>query len=112
MTETEVWLQIIRTSVEIEISRIESAKSVDEVNLHHFATERLLSLIVDLSAYNKLWRYADEAGELCTELDKKMWEAVNMHRDLYIAEINGQYEQKKLAKVLKKEGEKNNGKRE
>lgn len=35
MTETEVWLQIIRTSVEIEISSIKSAKSVDEVNLHH-----------------------------------------------------------------------------
>ena len=98
MTETEVWLQKIRTSVEIEISRIKSAKSVDEVNLHHFATERLLSLIVDLSAYNKLWRYADEAGELCTELDKKMWKAVNMHRDLYIAEINGQYEQKEQKK--------------
>lgn len=98
MTETKVWLQIIRTSVEIEISRIESAKSVDEVNLHHFATECLLSLIVDLSAYNKLWRYADEAGKLCTELDKKMWEAVNMHRDLYIAEINRQYEQKEKSK--------------
>jgi hypothetical protein len=98
MSETDVWLNIIRTATEIEISKIESAKSVDEVNLHHFATERLLSLIVDLSAYNKLWRYADEAGELCTELDKKMWEAVDMHRDLYIAEINGQYEQKEKNK--------------
>lgn len=105
MTETEVWLQIIRTSVEIEISKIESAKSADEVNLYHCAAECLLSLIANLGAYNKLWRYADEAGELCTELDKKMWKAVNMHRDLYIAEINGQYEQKKLAKVLKKDGE-------
>lgn len=98
MTETEVWLQNIRTSVEIEISKIESAKSVDEVNLYHCAAECLLSLIADLSAYNKLRRYADEAGELCTELDKKMWEAVNMHRDLYIAEINGQYEQKEQKK--------------
>lgn len=99
MTETEVWLQIIRTSVEIEISKIESAKSADEVNLYHCAAECLLSLIADLGAYNKLWRYADEAGELCTELDKKMWEAVNMHRDLYIAEINGQYEQKEQKKL-------------
>lgn len=99
MSETEVWLRIIRTSVEIEISSIKSAKSVDEVNLHHCAAECLLSLIADLGAYNKLWRYADEAGELCTELDKKMWEAVNMHRDLYIAEINGQYEQNKQKKL-------------
>lgn len=99
MTETKVWLQIIRTSVEIEISRIKSAKSVDEVNLHHCAAECLLSLIVDLSAYNKLWRYADEAGELCTELDKKMWEAVDMHRDLYVDAINGQYEQKEQKKL-------------
>lgn len=99
MSETDVWLNIIRTAVEIKISGIESAKSVDEVNLHHCAAECLLSLIVDLSAYNKLWRYADEAGELCTELDKKMWEAVNMHRDLYIAEINGQYEQKEQKKL-------------
>lgn len=98
MTETKVWLQIIRTSVEIEISKIESAKSADEVNLYHCAAECLLSLIADLGAYNKLWRYADEAGELCTELDKKMWKAVNMHRDLYIAEINGQYEQKEKNK--------------
>ena len=111
MSETDVWLNIIRTAIEIEISRIESAKTTDETNLHHFTTERLLSLIADLGAYNKLWRYADEAGELCEELTKKMWKAVDMHRDLYIAAINGQYEQKKLAKVLKKEGEKNNGKR-
>lgn len=55
MTETEVWLQIIRTSVEIEISKIESAKSADEVNLYHCAAECLLSLIADLGAYNKLW---------------------------------------------------------
>lgn len=98
MSETDVWLNIIRTATEIEISKIESAKSVDEVNLYHCAAECLLSLIVDLGAYNKLWRYADEAGELCTELDKKMWEAVDMHRDLYIAEINRQYEQKKKNK--------------
>lgn len=98
MSETDVWLNIIRTATEIEISKIESAKSVDEVNLYHCAAECLLSLIVDLGAYNKLWRYADEAGKLCTELDKKMWEAVDMHRDLYIAEINRQYEQKKKNK--------------
>lgn len=99
MTETEVWLQKIRTGVEVEISSIESAKSVDEVNLHHYAAECLLSLIVDLSAYNKLWRYTSEAGDICTELDKKMWKAVNMHRDLYVDAINGQYEQKEQKKL-------------
>lgn len=98
MTETGVWLQRIRTVVEIEISSIESAKTTDEINLHHYAAECLLSLIVDLNGYNKLWRYADEAGELCEELTKKMWKAVDMHRDLYIAEINGQYEQKEQKK--------------
>lgn len=95
MTETEVWLQKIRTGVEVEISSIKSAKSVDEVNLHHYAAECLLLLIVD----NKLWRYADEAGELCEELTKKMWKAVNMHRDLYVDAINGQYEQKEQKKL-------------
>ena len=88
MSETDVWLNIIRPATEIEISRIESAKSLDEVNLYHCAAECLLSLIVDLGAYNKLWRYADKAGELCTELDKKMWKAIGTHRDWIIADIN------------------------
>ena len=81
MSETEVWLRIIRVATEAEISSIESAKTLDLLDLHQFAVECLLSLIVDLKRYKRLERFADEAGELNKELTEKMWQAVDTRRD-------------------------------